>query len=116
VNHFHFASARAGETISFYETYFGFRERRTLGKTHVLMNDSRFLLAIDETEACGPALNGAHLGFSLANPEAVKALFHKMARAGVTLSGNLLEPSARATHFYCVDPSGNRVEVGWFDL
>ena len=28
----------------------------------------------------------------------------------------LLAPSPRALHYYCQDPSGNRIEVGWYQI
>jgi catechol 2,3-dioxygenase-like lactoylglutathione lyase family enzyme len=116
MNHFHFASHAVDPTIAFYETYFGFRQARVLGKTHVLVGDHGFLLAIDEGESAATLPKGSHLGFTLESPEKVHALFRRMAAEGVAITSALVTPSPRASHFYCLDPSGQPLEVGWYDL
>jgi catechol 2,3-dioxygenase-like lactoylglutathione lyase family enzyme len=115
MNHFHFGSARAAATVSFYEKYFGFRKIKNLGKTHVLKDQRNFILAIDEENEASPIPQSAHLGFTLSDPESVQLLYESLASDEVPLPGPLKKTSPRAVHFYCVDPSNNRVEVGWYD-
>lgn len=114
MNHFHFGSSNAVATVSFYEKYFGFREIKRLGPTHVLRDDNNFILAIDEIAGAEPIPNCAHLGFTLTDPDVVEELHVTMSADQVPLPGELQRPSTRATHFYCQDPSGNRIEVGWY--
>lgn len=116
MNHFHFASSAVDPTIAFYETYFHFQKCRTLGKTHVLEGSHGFLLAIDESEdsVCLPP--GSHLGFRLDTPEAVQAIYRRMYADGVPITTPLATPSPRASHFYCLDPSGHSIEVGYYAL
>lgn len=116
MNHFHFGSSNAASTAWFYEKYFGFCEVKQLGKTRVLKNQSGFILAIDENEAAEPIPRGTHLGFTLGSPDEVQALFIGLQHDEFALTGELQIPSLRAIHFYCFDPSLNRVEVGWYDF
>jgi len=116
VNHFHFPSANALPTISFYERYFGFRKIRLLGNTHILINQNKFLLAIDESTASDPLPATSHLGFQLPDKEEVRKIHEQMRTDFPSDTGHLLEPSARALHYYCSDPSGNRLEIGWYEL
>lgn len=115
MNHFHFPSHRHLETISFYEGYFGFRKLRQLGKAHILVGMHGFLLAIDEKDRADTLPSGIHLGFRYESPEKVQKLFKRMSDDGEKLS-DLLTPSERATHFYCEDPNGNKIEVGWYEI
>ncbi len=116
MNHFHFSSASPLPTITFYEKYFGFRKIKMLGKTHVLVSQAKFILAIDESTASDPIPASSHLGFSLPARSEVQSLYEKMREDDQSSTGALLEPSPRALHFYCSDPSGNRLEIGWYDL
>ena len=111
MNHFHFPSAAVPETIDFYTKHFAFREIATLGKTHVLRDDKGFLLAIDESAEGDPPSKARHLGFHLEGKRAVLELF---LRLKPMVKSPLIEPSPRVIHFYCEDPSGNRLEIGWY--
>ncbi len=115
MNHFHFSSAAVDPTIAFYESYFGFPKVRTMGKTHVLEGEHGFLLAMDEAEASKP-LGAAHLGFRLNTHEAVRSIYRRMKEEGVAITSELATPSPRASHFYCLDPSGQTIEVGFYDF
>ena len=115
MNHFHFSSSNAVATVSFYERYFGFQKIKKLGGTHVLKDRGNFILAIDEVDKATPIPAGSHLGFTLIGADAVQRLYEEMAKDEVPLNGELQNPSARAIHFYCLDPSRNRVEVGWYE-
>jgi len=111
MNHFHFPSAAVPATIDFYTSHFAFQKVATLGKTHVLRDTKGFLLAIDESEASAPPPKAQHLGFHLDGKQAVLDLFQKLKAA---TKSPLIEPSPRVIHFYCEDPSGNRLEIGWY--
>ena len=114
MKHFHFPSAEPEKTADFYETFFGFRKLRRLGNTQVLADRANFLLAIDECEACAPPPDSTHLGFCLESREQVPELYARLqAQHEVT---ELREPTPKVSHFYCQDPTGNRLEVGWYDL
>jgi catechol 2,3-dioxygenase-like lactoylglutathione lyase family enzyme len=116
VNHFHFPSVRVQETIAFYEKYFGFRQARLLGSTHVLKNERNFLLAIDEAEVATPLPRSIHLGFTLSTREDVYELHKRMEEEKTPSLSEFLSPSKKAAHFYCEDPTGHRLEVGWYDF
>jgi catechol 2,3-dioxygenase-like lactoylglutathione lyase family enzyme len=116
LNHLHFASAEPEKTRAFYEIYFGFRVSRRLRGTTVLANPAGFVLAIDdragERPPCGPR-DRLHFGFCLESPQAVTALYETM-KAGTVAAAPLVRIGENALHFYCDDPAGNRIEVGWF--
>ncbi len=114
MNHFHFPSNTVASTVEFYESFFGFRKKITLGKTQVLENGERFLLAIDESYTTAPLSERIHLGFRLENAAEVSSLHTRMKKEGVAAMGDLMNPSPHALHFYCADPSGNRLEIGWY--
>ena len=115
LNHLHFQSARPRETSAFYQEYFGFRAHVELGPTVVLANDERFFLAIDPAPGAEPVDGEAlHFGFCLRDADEVRMLYALMKGAGVPFTKDLTDLSPNATQFYCVDPAGNRVEVGWY--
>ena len=116
MNHFHFPSAKLSETVDFYEHFFRFKRARVIRKTHILSGENDFILAIDESGTAHTMPKEVHLGFRLKNEDEVKRLFQQMAHSGVPMAGPLLTPSNRATHFYCKDPSGNNIEVGWYEI
>lgn len=113
VNHLHFGSPNVDATRGFYERYFGFRHHSNLRETVVLVGDSHFLLAIDPlVEAAAPTR--LHFGFCVGDSAKVRTLYAKMKDEGVSFSQELKEISENAVNFYCVDPAGNCVEVGWY--
>ncbi len=112
LNHLHFSSENPEATKNFYESYFGFRPHKTMGKTTVLVNDERFLLAIDEGES--DERHGLHFGFCLEASERVEAIYGEMKENGVVIEKEFTRLSDNACQFYCFDPSGNHVEVGWY--
>jgi catechol-2,3-dioxygenase len=119
LNHLHFASRRAEQTRAFYEEYFGFRLSRQLPGTAVLCDGHGFLLAIDDRKDSLPetlpeGTAQLHIGFCLDTPEQVETLYGDMKARSVPFRGELTRLSANALHFYCQDPTGNQIEVGWF--
>lgn len=116
MNHFHFASQAVARTRDFYIRYFGFRERAKIGRTLVLENSDGFLLALDESRESSSMPENAHLGFRLKDAATVDHINAQMRAEGTVIVGTVLSPSPRARQFYCLDPSGNRIEVGWYDF
>lgn len=116
MNHFHFSASDTLATIQFYEQYFGFRKIRSLKNTHVLTDNSGFLLAIDESNDCTSLPQTCHLGFTLPSAERVRQTYQNMLQEKVQIIAPLQMPSAKAIHFYCQDPAGNTIEVGWYNF
>ena len=118
LNHLHFSSPALPETCAFYHRYFGFEVRWRILDKVVLSDSEGFILAIDpipqsEHDQASHASQLRHLGFYLDTPDEVVALHRRMKDDGVDISQELVERSANCLHFYCVDPSGNPIEVGW---
>ena len=116
LRHLHFGAQDVKQTQAFYETYFGFQEHLNLGDTVVLKDADQFVLAIDALEKVPPASPTLHFGFLLRSAKAVESLYEKMHRAGVSVVQPLKKISDKAIQFYCLDPSGNKVEVGWYQM
>jgi predicted enzyme related to lactoylglutathione lyase len=116
LNHFHFPSNSTIETINFYSKYFEFNKKAQLGKTHILKNPNGFLLAIDESDTKQTLNQKSHLGFQLNDAEKVRVLYLKMIEDGIPMVRELREPSQNAIHFYCTDPTGYVLEIGWYKI
>lgn len=114
MNHFHFAAKSVEKTAEFYETYFGFRRVAKLGRTLVLRNNVGFILGVDEAGENSGVQTNSHIGFTLETSEEVETLFVRMDKNFI--STPVRKPSSRATHFYCADPAGNSIEVGWYQF
>lgn len=114
LNHVHFASGDVGATRAFYERFFGFKLHARLRDTTVLVNDDHFLLAIDAAPERAGVEPPAHFGFCVATRDEVEAAYAAMREAGVAFAQELRVLSENAVSFYCEDPAGNRVEVGWY--
>lgn len=119
-NHLHFSSERVGDTQEFYESYFGFRLHSKIRDTTVLTNEHSFLLAIDPIKG-GPVKDGGtkaagnlHFGFCLDDADSVENLYRKMEADHVAFAQVYRKISENAVSFYCYDPAGNCVEVGWY--
>lgn len=121
LNHLHISSPAVPETCSFYHQYFGFDVRWRILDKVVLADAEGFILAIDPVapppeaspEQTARPTAVQHIGFYLDTPEEVVALHRRMKSDGVGIPQELVERSANCLHFYCVDPSGNSIEVGW---
>jgi catechol 2,3-dioxygenase-like lactoylglutathione lyase family enzyme len=114
LNHIHFATGDITKTREFYETYFGFREHFRLHKTLVLTNDHHFLLALDDTNTQSATAPSFHFGFCVESADAVRDLYERMKLSGVAFVQEFKTLSPNAVSFYCLDPHGNQVEVGWY--
>jgi len=114
LNHIHFRAENPALTRAFYEKYFGFEFLRDLRGTIVLRNPGRFLLAIDPASEAAPATAGFHFGFCLETRDEVTHLYRQMRDEKVDFSQDLRVLGPGAVSFYCFDPAGNRVEVGWY--
>lgn len=114
MNHFHFTTDAVKPTIDFYAKYFDFKEIKLLGKTHVLRNLNGFVLGIDEGNESKGLPQTAHLGFTFEEEAQVASLFQSMQKDTQCKVTPLEKPSPRASHFYCLDPSGNKLEIGWY--
>lgn len=116
MNHFHFSTPYYNQTIDFYEKHFAFKEIKQLGKTHVLKNARGFFLGVDEGECANLLPQETHLGFTFESQEEVLTLYKTLKESKQCSVGVLQTPSPRATHFYCSDPSGNHLEIGWYQF
>jgi extradiol dioxygenase family protein len=112
VNHLHFEAPDVEATRRFYETYFAFQPHLRLRDTVVLTNDRRFFLAIDPGNPSGE--ERLHFGFCLSTAEEVHRLHERMLADRIPLAQALKAHSENAVSFYCFDPAGNRIEVGWY--
>jgi catechol-2,3-dioxygenase len=114
-NHLHFASDKVVATRKFYEAYFGFRFHSNIRTTTVLVNESHFFLAIDPVEGeLPPSENRLHFGFCLTDADSVEHLYRQMESNRVPFAQQYEQISENAVSFYCYDPAGNCVEVGWY--
>jgi catechol 2,3-dioxygenase-like lactoylglutathione lyase family enzyme len=115
LNHAHLAGADVAALEAFYSAWFGFRRKPGAEDDGItfLVDDSGFLLAIDEE--AGPAVlpDWFHLGFCHASPEPVRELFGRMKAAGVKFTRELKEWPGEAAVFFCLDPAGAKIEVSW---
>jgi catechol 2,3-dioxygenase-like lactoylglutathione lyase family enzyme len=113
-NHLHFATSRLEATRDFYTGYFGFEPFTKLRDTVVLKGKAHFLLAMDPAcEATEPNAR-LHFGFCVETADEVDALYGRMLADGIAFAQPLKAISPHARNFYCYDPSGNCVEVGWY--
>ena len=113
LNHLHLGSADVAASRAFYARWFGFRHEADHGRGVFLRDREGFLLAIDPADDVPTLPAWFHVGFCLADGDAVRALHARMLEAGVTMATELRDFGADAVAFYCLDPDGYRLEVSW---
>lgn len=116
MNHFHFTTSEVEKTADFYTRFFGFRTVKQLGKTRVLKNSSGFILALDEGTETLPIPEASHIGFTCESDDRLAELFVKIKDNPENKASAIVRHGSRAAHFYCKDPSGNGIEVGWYNF
>lgn len=105
--HLHFDSVK--EAAAFYARYFGMRE-------HVWHGDMVFMrdgAGMDLAVAPGGAAtmpDWFHIGFRLADHDAVKALHDRLKADGATIKA-LWQKHSDFSFFRCTDPGGYLIEV-----
>jgi catechol 2,3-dioxygenase-like lactoylglutathione lyase family enzyme len=111
LNHLNLRVADPGRSRSFYEQWFGFREKFSGEGAVFLTNDEHFLLALFPAEVGTTMPAGYHFGFNLDDPAAVRAMHRAMTERGVG-PGDLEDWDDYVT-FRCQDLDGHEVEVFW---
>jgi len=113
LSHLNLRVRDAGACRAFYEDHFGFRLAFEADGGFFLRDQHQFLLAVipvDRHQALPP---GFHLGFTLADAEAVVA---RHAEFGAVMAVGPLEderPDEAYVSFRCWDPDGTEIEVFW---
>jgi catechol 2,3-dioxygenase-like lactoylglutathione lyase family enzyme len=114
LNHLNLRVRDAQACRGFYETHFGFRLAFEADGGYFLRNDEGFLLALVPVESRQPLPEGFHIGFGLAEPEAVVIWHDRLAGAGVQVADvEDLRPDEDYVTFRCWDPDGTEIEVYW---
>ena len=114
LNHLHLKSHDIAASRAFYERYFGFRFFAQHGDGAFLTDDANFLVAIFPYKADDtPLPEWFHFGFCVGSSDVVEKLYARMKKDNVPFSSELSTWGDGAVTFYCVDPGGNKVEVGY---
>lgn len=112
LNHLNLRVRDARACRVFYETHFGFRLAFEADGGYFLRNDEGFLLAFVPVESHQPLPEGFHIGFGLAEPEAVVRWHHELVGAGVRVADvEDFRPDEDYVTFRCWDPDGTEIEV-----
>jgi len=103
----------AGACRVFYEEHFGFRLAFEGDGGFFLRDEHQFLLALIPVEQHQPLPVGFHLGFTLADADAVVAMHAEL--EAFTPVGPLQDerPDEDYVSFRCWDPDGTEIEVFW---
>jgi catechol 2,3-dioxygenase-like lactoylglutathione lyase family enzyme len=98
----------------FYVRHFGFRPAFEAEGGYFVRNDQGFLLALVPAVAHQPLPDGFHIGFGLADAEAVASLHQELSTAAEPLTAvEDFRPRETYVTFRCWDPDGTEVEVFW---
>ncbi|GIE94334.1 VOC family protein [Paractinoplanes rishiriensis] len=101
-------------SLRFYATYFGFDPATAQAYpdgTVIVRDADRFDLALHPATETPPAATFLHVGFAMADADAVRDLRTRLADDGVPIVERDDEPDL--VSFKCLDPDGWRVEVYW---
>lgn len=114
LNHLNLRVRDAAACRDFYEAHFGFRPAFEADGGFFVRNDDGFLLALIPADPHQPLPDGFHIGFGLADADAVLALRASLEAAGVRV-GDLedFRPGEDYVTFRCWDPDGTEIEVFW---
>lgn len=114
LNHLDLRVRDAAACRDFYESHFGFRLAFEADWGYFVRNDEGFLLALVPTESHQALPDGFHIGFGVADAEAVMTLHRELAAAGArTADVRDFRPDEEYVTFRCWDPDGTEVEVFW---
>jgi catechol 2,3-dioxygenase-like lactoylglutathione lyase family enzyme len=116
LNHMHLKTPDLKATQKFYERYFGFRVKEKMEGFWFFIDETGFLLAIEELkpgEKPAELPKYFHFGFCLDDPDRVARSFERMKADGVAFARELQGENGVWSSFNCIDPSGHKVEVSW---
>ena len=114
LNHLNLRVRDAVACRDFYETHFGFRPAFEADGGFFVRNDDGFLLALIPADPHQPLPDGFHIGFQLADADAVLAMHETLQAAGVRAGGiQDLRPGEAYVTFRCWDPDGTEIELFW---
>ncbi|MGH9236092.1 MAG: VOC family protein [Acidimicrobiales bacterium] len=114
LNHLNLRVRDAHACRDYYLAHFGFAPAFEADGGFFLRNDEGFLLALIPAEPHQPLPDGFHIGFGLADADAVAGLHRDLAAAGVAVT-NLQDfrPDEEYVTFRGHDPDGTEIEVFW---
>jgi catechol-2,3-dioxygenase len=112
LNHLHLHVRDLERSRTFYESWFGLRERIRHGEILFLTNDDRFDLALSPSEHVEPFPGWFHFGFRLEDRDAVRETHRRMTASNVAMAKPLYEDEEMIS-FRCLDPDGYGIEVYW---
>ena len=112
LNHLHLHVLDQDRSRTFYETYFGFRERVRHGDILFLTNQDSFDLALAPAETVESFPKWFHFGFHLPSADDVRALHKRMTADGIAVPKGLVDEPDLVS-FRCVDPDGYGIEIYW---
>lgn len=90
LNHIHIGTRNLESSVSFYQTYFGFKKKFDHSPGIFLDNSSGFLLAIDPVESVPILPSWYHIGFCLENEAEVIRIYDRMKSNGVSITRDLV--------------------------
>jgi catechol 2,3-dioxygenase-like lactoylglutathione lyase family enzyme len=111
LNHLNLRVPEPHRSRSFYEQWFGFREKFSEDGAVFLTNDERFLLALFPTEDSARMPAGFHFGFLLDDAASVRQMHETMSNGGA--GPDELQEFEGYVTFRCHDLDGHEVEVFW---
>ena len=114
LNHLNLRVRDAEACRDFYEAHLGFRPAFEADGGFFVRNDDGFLLALIPADPHQPLPDGFHIGFQLADAEAVLAMHATLRDAGVrTAEVEDFRPGESYLTFRCWDPDGTEIELFW---
>jgi catechol 2,3-dioxygenase-like lactoylglutathione lyase family enzyme len=114
LNHLNLRVRDARACRDFYERHFGFRLAFEADGGYFVRNDDGFVLALIPVDPHQALPDGFHIGFGLADAEAVTVLNRQLAATGLEVAEvEDFRPAEDYVTFRCWDPDGTEVEVFW---
>lgn len=110
LNHIHLHVASAKTAAAFYTRHFGMRELVWHGDMVFMRDDAGMDLALAEDDARQPLPAWFHIGFRLADADAVAAMHARMRDEGVPII-DALRREGDLTYFRCQDPDAHTLEI-----
>lgn len=111
LNHFHVQVTDMPLARKFYEGHFEFREDLVCHEDEVfLRNKEDFVLGLERVDKMDPLPTWMHIGFGCRTEEEIRAKFQEVQDSGAKIVRELTD-YGDSMAFYCLDPSGNKIEV-----
>jgi catechol 2,3-dioxygenase-like lactoylglutathione lyase family enzyme len=116
LKHLNLTTSDVTGLAAFFERFFGFKRliERGAGALAILGNDEDFVLALMKLKKNDPVAypETFHIGFYVADADAVQAKRNELTAAGVS-TGEIQDAgrSGRGMHFYCTAPGDLTVEI-----